>query len=416
MYRALLAAALVLLASPALADAVTYTGTLGKTSIVLELTSDPASTETPFAGRYFYASKGIDIPLDGVSAKGSKLTLNEEGICTETTCANDNDGYTIKFPISAKWTLTTSADGKTLSGTWTAKGKSLPIALTKVGTRTLPDSTEMTPAGLGAIVSDFAMNQDIVISTQTSPYDFLRMDVPPIKSDPTTFDGSTFQYLSDPRTKFPFPTIVSLKDGSDPTAANAVLRNIHWSLNADAFDCETHQYAGSGWWNPMANYPSGTYGDYTENEFNEVLGLTPKILSWLDSGSTDCGYAHPNNHATYHNLDIPTGTPLDLSKIFAGWSQPGDAGGPSKALADFVRSHLKDADINLAEPGDCDYDSLVGTNLAVAFKPDNKVLLALDGLDYAIMACGADLWEGPITELKPYLASTAADYFPVLKN
>jgi hypothetical protein len=43
-------------------------------------------------------------------------------------------------------------------------------------------------------------------------------------------------------------------------------------------------------------------------------------------------------------------------------------------------------------------------------------LLTLDGLEYASQACGADLWEGPITDLKPYLASTAADYFPVLRN
>jgi hypothetical protein len=44
------------------------------------------------------------------------------------------------------------------------------------------------------------------------------------------------------------------------------------------------------------------------------------------------------------------------------------------------------------------------------------VLLTLDGLEYAIQACGADLWEGPITDLKPCLALPAADYFPVLKN
>jgi hypothetical protein len=63
-----------------------------------------------------------------------------------------------------------------------------------------------------------------------------------------------------------------------------------------------------------------------------------------------------------------------------------------------------------------DYGNLIDTNLAVVFRPDNTVLLTLDGLEYAIQACGADLWEGPITDLKPYLALTAADYFPVLRN
>ena len=156
MHRALFAAALAVCASPAFADAVTYTGTLGKTSIVVELTSDPATVGTPFAGRYFYPSKGIDIPLDGVSAKGGKLTLNEEAVCTETSCVNDDNGNTVKFPIGAKWTLDASADGKTLTGSWTAKGKSLPIALTEIGARTLPDDTEMTPMGLASIITDFA--------------------------------------------------------------------------------------------------------------------------------------------------------------------------------------------------------------------------------------------------------------------
>lgn len=416
MYRALLAATLMLAASPVLADAITYTGTLGKTSIVVELTSNPATAETPFAGRYFYASKGIDIPLDGVSAKAGTLILNEQGICSETACKNDDDGYTVRFPVAAKWTLSASADGKTLSGSWTAKGKSLPIALTEIGTRTLPDDTEMTPLGLASIITDFAIG-DTPITNETSPYDFLRMDVPPLKSQPTTMEGSVFQYLSDPRTKFEFPTIVSLADGSDPSATNAWLKAKHWSYNADAFDCEARQYAGFGW-TSMVSYAAGSYGGYTENEFTEVLGLTPTILSFLESGSTDCGYAHPNNHAEYNNIDVKAGKPLDMARVFAGWRTSDDenGAGPSKALADFVRSHLKDADINLADPGDCDYNSLIDTNLAVAFKPDNKVLLTLDGLEYAIQACAADLWEGSITELKPYLAPTAADYFPVLKN
>ena len=81
-----------------------------------------------------------------------------------------------------------------------------------------------------------------------------------------------------------------------------------------------------------------------------------------------------------------------------------------------MRSHLKDPGLNLADAESCDYDSLIETNLAVAFKPNNTVLLALDGLEYAIQACGADLWEGPITDLRPYVGLTAAQYFPVLKN
>ncbi len=417
MLRALFAVALSVAASPALADAVTYTGTLGKSAIVLELTAEPATKTLPPAGRYFYASRGIDIPVTGLTTAGGKLRMVELGVCTETACAVDDSGRVTKAPPGGNWSLAYSADGETLTGTWTSpdKKKSFPVSLSKVGTRQLPADSRVSPMALYAIVTELAMG-DTPISKQTSPYDFLRMDVPQDKTDPETMEGSSFQYLSDPRTKFPFPAIVSLADGSDPSAANAYLQAQHWSFNADAFDCEARQYADFEW-TPSVDYALGTYGGYTENEFTEVLGLTPKILSYLESGSTDCGYAHPNNHAEYDNVDITAGKPLALDKIFLGWRRPDDANGPgpAAALADFVKSRLKRADIDPTDT-DCDYDTLIDTNLAVAFKPNNMVLLTLDGLDYAIQACGADLWEGPITDLKPYLALTAADYFPVLKN
>lgn len=417
MYRALLAATLVLSATPVLADAITYSGTLGKSDIVLELTGDPATERLPPAGRYFYASKGIDIPLTGLTTAGGKLQMIELGVCTETACAIDDNGKVTKAPPGGNWALSHSADGKTLTGVWTSadKKKSFPISLAKVGTRQLPADSDTSPMALYAIVTELAMG-DTAITRRTSPYDFLRMDVPQDKSVPETMEGSRFQYLSDPRTKFPFPTIVNLADGSDPSTANAYLQALHWSFNADAFDCEARQYAEFEW-TPSVSYALGTYGGYTENEFTEVLGITPRVLSFLESGSTDCGYAHPNNHAEYNNVDVTAGKPLALNEIFTGWRKPDDANGPgpAPALADFVRSHLKQAEVDLTD-ADCDYDNLIDTNLAVAFKPNNTVLFALDGLEYAIQACGADLWQGPITDLKPYLAPTAADYFPVLKN
>lgn len=419
MQRALLAATLALLASPALADAITYSGTLGGAPIVLELMSDPATDRLPPSGRYFYVSKGIDIPLTGLLRGKTKLQMVEDAPCTETTCTVDDDGKITKANMNGYWLVAPSADGTTLIGDWTGidKKKSLPISLTKVGSRKLPDGIKIsTPLPLLDIVIDFAMG-NTPITMETSPYDFLRMDVPQNKSKLETMEGSTFQYLSDPRTKFQFPTIVSLADGSDPAKANAYLQAEHWSFNADAFDCEARQYPTFEW-NLGVSYAAGTYGYYTEDEFTEVLGLTPTILSYLEAGSTDCGYAHPNNHAEYNNIDVAAGKPLDLGKIFVGWRAADDANGPGPAagLVDFVRSHLKDPGLDLADDESCDYDSLVASNLAVAFKPNNTVLLALDGLDYSIQACGADLWEGPITDLKPYLALTAARYFPVLKN
>ena len=252
MHRALLAAALALLASPALADAITYSGTLGEAPIVLELMSDPTVDRLPPSGRYFYASKGADIPLTGMVRGKTKLQLAEDAICTETTCAVDDNGKLTKMQLNGMWVVEPSTDGTALIGTWTSmdKTKSLPISLTKVGSRTLPDDvSKISALPLLDIVMDFATGET-PITKEASPYDYLRMDVPQDKSKPETLEGSTFQYLSDPRTKFSFPTIVSLADGSDPAKANAYLQSQHWSLNADAFDCEARQYPSFDW-NPM---------------------------------------------------------------------------------------------------------------------------------------------------------------------
>lgn len=172
MHRAVLAAALALLASPALAtNAFVYSGTLGKTDIVAEFTSDPAAGGK-IAGRYFYASKGIDIPLDPAKAENGKIAFDEEVPCTETTCTWDTDDYVVKgIDFGAKWELEAARDGKGLSGKWTAKGRNLPIELSFVGTRELPEGAEITPATLYDITEQMSYG-DQPMTMEASPYDF----------------------------------------------------------------------------------------------------------------------------------------------------------------------------------------------------------------------------------------------------
>ncbi len=274
MHRALLAAALALLASPAFADAVTYSGAIGKTAIVVEFTAPPQSAKAPFAGRYFYLRKGIDIPLDSIRVSGGKLELAEEKPCTEQTCATGDDGPVAKPPLGAHWSLAASRDGKTLSGKWTENGRSQPVELSYVGSRPLPEDSE-SPAGLAAI-STAVIYGDQHIAKDTAPYDYLRMDIANDKSAVTDWDGSSFQYLADPRTKFPFPTIVALAGNADAAAANDFLRDRHWSLNADALNCEAQHYAGLGWF-PTMDY-AGPLGDYPDEQI-EVTYLSPTLMS-----------------------------------------------------------------------------------------------------------------------------------------
>src|SRR5688572_23959171 len=62
LLRACFGAALAL-SSPALADAVTYRGTIGSIPIVVEFATEIDHAAGPRFGRYFYESKGVDIPL-----------------------------------------------------------------------------------------------------------------------------------------------------------------------------------------------------------------------------------------------------------------------------------------------------------------------------------------------------------------
>ncbi|MER8706547.1 hypothetical protein [Mesorhizobium sp. M0323] len=72
-------AAILLLSTAAGAEPVTYAGKLGKADIVVEFTGDPAAPGGPLAGRYFYRSKGVDIPLQARSQKGQQVRTGRGG-------------------------------------------------------------------------------------------------------------------------------------------------------------------------------------------------------------------------------------------------------------------------------------------------------------------------------------------------
>ena len=429
MKHAVAAIVFALATSPVLGAAVTYSGTIGKAPIVVEFTAPPAEAKEPFAGRYFYASKGIDIPLDAVRVQPGKLEMTEERPCTEDICKQADDGTIAGIPVGAKWQLSAGRDAKTLTGTWTENGRQQPIALTLVGSRDLPADSEISPLGLAAISTAFIYG-DQRIAEDTSPYDYLRMQAKQQESPITEWLGSSFRYLTDPRTKFKFPTIVALADGSDPAAANAYLQARHWSMNADALNCEAQQYGGLGW-TDIVSSAAGTLGSYPD-ETVAVAYLSPTLLTWTEAGSLWCGEAHPYNHYEFKTLDVKTGEPLDLSRIFTGWvakdfdgktvdlaearKRPGELyWGPDKELGDFVRAHRpKDGDVELNE--ECNYDELIDSNLAISFKAPDRVLFALDRLENAIVACGADLYEAPIADVNFLLTPEAADYFPSLAD
>ncbi|HTJ56369.1 MAG TPA: hypothetical protein VL418_02230 [Devosiaceae bacterium] len=419
--------AAILAASPALAEAVTYQGTLGKANVIVELSAPVETASGKFAGRYSYAIKGIDIPLDAQSVAPGKVDLAEEQPCTDKICHTTDDGDPAgPAPLGGRWHLESAPGGQTLTGTWSDGGKSLPIALARYGTRKLAADFDGTPATLASNPFTSGEGQ---LTKAISPYDFLKMQVPLKAAAPTTWGSVAFTYVTDPRTKFKFPRIVSL-GGADVTAANDYLAQQHWMLNGNAFACESTAYQGLGWNDSIAD-AAGSLGGY-DDETLEVSYLSATVMSWVESGSLFCGGAHPDNHRDVYNLDVRTGKPLDMSLVFKDWvPTPLDGGapkdaesarahpdqytwGPDQALVDFVLAHRKKLDDPDLE-NDCGSSGAIHDSLALSFAEGDKVRFSLAGMPNVDAVCDDDLFELPIASVKSLLTPKAADYFPALK-
>lgn len=425
------ALAFCLVASPAFAEAVTYTGTVGKHDVVVEFSVPPTAGDMDLYGRYFYVDQGVDIPLHATKAQRSRLGLVEEVACSEETnnCPHAQDDPPKDPPLGAEWELNIADDGMSLDGDFKLNGRNVPVTLELYGTR------EFDPAGGSVTLADFAAGlwwEGTTLSPETSPYDYLKVSAIKLAAaDPVKLTGGSYGMMTDPRTKFQFPRIVSLASG-DATAANAFLDQRHWKMSLDALWCVAQQYEGFGW--NGYNFDAGTLGWWDE-EGVAVTYLSPTVMTWTEGGSLSCGYAHPYNHYEYYNLDVKTGELIDLSRIFKGWvakdydgnlvdlelarANPTDYHwGPDGDLLAFVNAHRpsnEELGFTTGEDG-CPIDELIASNLAISFKDGDIVHFGMDGLEYVVVACASELYDAPITELRDLLTPEAAAYFPVLQN
>ncbi|KKC38162.1 hypothetical protein WH87_11230 [Devosia epidermidihirudinis] len=427
-------AAVLLVTTPTLAvEAVTYKGTLGNLEILAELASPARGS---LVGRYSYLNKGGDIPLDLLEGANGEIRMAEEAPCTVTTCVADSNGDVTDKPIGATWTLTQSRDGATLTGTWQGAGKdgkSFPIKLERIGDRELPEGTVLTPYGIYDSISMLTYDGDEIFAPHTAPYDFAKSEVVMDAGPEETLEGSTFRYVTDPRTKFAFPRVLELADGSSTKMINEALERRHAQLNYSAFDCLAQAYAGFGANQNTAGMETGTLGGWDEESV--VLGyLSPTVINWTESGSTYCTGAHPDNHSYTTILDVETGEALPLAKVFKDWVATGsmdDYGAevdqsvaidnPSryfwaadKALVDYVIANRTPAEDSEYEE-QCGIDELIASNLGMRFAPGDQVVFSLDGLPFVSFACTMDLLTVKLAAIPQLLAPTASEYFPDLK-
>ena len=432
MRLAVLAAAL-LVATPALAvDAITYKGKLGNLEILAELASPSAGH---LVGRYSYLAKGGDIPLDLLDGENGAIKLAEEAPCTAATCVQDDNGDVADKPIGAIWSLTSSSDGKTLTGTWQDKakgGKSFPITLEQIDQRALPDGTDITPYGLYDSEQTLTYTSDAVFAPDTAPYEFAKMQVPYEAGPDQTFEGSTYRYVTDPRTKFAFPRILAFADGSSVELANEALERRHTLLNYYAFDCLGQVYAGFGANENTVSMEIGTLAGWDE-ESVEIAYLSPTVVGWTEGGSTYCTGAYPNNHFDSLIIDAKTGEPLALGKVFKDWlakdsveysDAPVDQAaaleapeqyfwGAGQPLIDYVVAH-RAISPDAERDEECGVNDLIATNLGLRFTAGDAVVFSLTDLPHVIFACSDDLLTVKLSDIPELLTPEAKDYFPSL--
>ncbi|MER8524715.1 hypothetical protein [Mesorhizobium sp. M0814] len=387
-------AAILALSTAAEAEPVTYAGKLGKSDIVVEFTGDPATADGPLAGRYFYRSKGVDIPLQAKLQKGSKFELAEEEACGADNCDDGNAA-----PIAAVWRLASSSNGKTLEGSWNGK-RALPLRLERVASRQGTGNEPSTPLDLYDFSFMNFFGNDTPLTMETSPYDYLRMDTQLDNGKTTGWPDATYRYVVDPRTKFATPRIVELSGNVPIEAANALLQDRHWRANIGALGCVAAQYAGFNEGGPIDGVNDGTLGGYEDSTF-EVTSLTPRLMSWRESGSIFCGGAHPTNYSDAYIMDVRGGVLLGLQDIFLDTVD----GKPGPSLASLVKQRRKKPidQTDIDHEAECGMDDLIGEYLAVSLwrEGDKQVLVfGLQTLPHAIQACADDLLELPVSEAR----------------
>ena len=420
---AALASASLGCAHPALADAVTYKGTLGKLPIILEITTPPEDGEGP-VGRYAYMAKGTDIPLRGLPARPGTIRLQEEAPCIEKTCAVNEEGAVEEPPVGAEWTLTGS--GGRLSGAWTDRitGKTLPIRLERRAARAIDTTTYAPLESLRPENSPVTAGNPRTLSPEALPYDFLKLDWPRKAGPETKVGAVVLRSETDERNGVEYPIVIAL-DGEDTGPINAYLRQGRLQAELPSFSCRSQAYAGFGW----AEWHAETAEDDDANVPSVTIDhVSPRLIGLTEGGSFFCGGAHPDNFIDHKLADARTGAPIVPESLLAGFNAVGREGtpvdpaaydnadasltyAPSAELLAYVRTKRETFDDSTE--AECGVDELIGSNLGVYFTQDDLVF-TLVALPHAIFACGDDLLKVPLAEARPLLTEDAAHYFAVL--
>ncbi|AXJ06470.1 hypothetical protein CFN16_20780 [Pseudomonas fluorescens] len=269
-----------------------FTGTLGKTPIVVELNTQQQDEVT---GRYFYEKYHRDLPLSG-ALQDSTLTLVE-----------GNNRYGDDKPLP---TLKLEETATGWQGEWQSpKGKKLSVQLSEAR---LPAPTTSTLPFIAALANG-------------EPYEYLRLQglkLKPLKKQ--DFMGYTLQWWIEPESKISLFSVESGLPKDDLQRVNQQLLGRLWN--------EVIRYHG-------CQLLGGEYVDFMQDAQPKMI--SPAVVSLNISTSYFCGGAHPDFGDSPLNIDVSTGHSLSLEDVL--WV------GEGKPLLHAERDSLGDKPLSEAE-------------------------------------------------------------------
>ena len=379
-----------------------YLGNLGTNAeVVLELSA--ADSNGLRQGRYFYRRNGVDIPLNGkLDALAEALPLTNELV--ETLDNDDYPAFADGKQRSVLWRA--RIEGDALVGEWVdgIRGKKLPFSLKRIAQY---DPEKIAPQGVEAVTIAFGQGggsgvaSGVAISARTTPYDYLRVSVPLEQGKEVLVAPSlAWRPVRDARTRFWYPRLSRHPDAKILFQTNAALEQRHWAMNLEALGCKSTLYQNRS---PAA----GSLADF-ENEEIKVSYLSLTLMSVVESGSTGCGGAHPNNHYDPFTLDLLRGGYMDFSRILKGVSYGQYGAEYGQPLTGFVskavaRQQAKDKD-------DTTCAEVLPEYLALMFEKPEQLAFTVSGVPHVIGACLGSGVSVPFSQLKPLLKPEAAKY------
>lgn len=252
--------AIALLASPSLAMAELWQGTIGKLPVVVHIDGDKQVD-----GQYFYRKHLRDLPLEGSREADGRLHLQ----------VKTRDGT-----VTERWEL--RAKGKELSGEWQGGSRKLPIQLQRVDLAALRAGKDGERYRRGGKVDDYTA---LLLSY---------LELQPGKR--VGFSGHELQWWSEPRSGMQLFTVESGYDPATLARINPILRERLWRSVADALQCVSAE--------------NGEFELAVTPHFMDARFLSVSLMS-----SYYCGGAHPDFGDSPLNLDVRNGRELALEDV-----------------------------------------------------------------------------------------------------